>query len=72
MDARNKAYRGARAAFDVPHKADYPTDRSIEVGKQVLGILDGCTDDEFATVLMACMMILGERLAEKKENKSES
>lgn len=41
------------------------TEREIEIGKQVLQILDDCTNDEFATILMACIIVLGQRLAEK-------
>ena len=69
MDARNKAYRGATAVFDAPHRPDFSNSREVKIGVQVLRILDKCTDDEFASVLMACLMILGERLAEKKEKK---
>lgn len=70
IDARSKAYMGATAAFDAPNRPDFPTDREMEIGKRVLQILDDCTNEEFATVLMSCIVFLGDRLAEKKENKS--
>lgn len=38
------------------------SEREIELGKQVLAILDECTADEMATILMACIMFLGQRL----------
>lgn len=69
MDARDKAYMGATAAFDAPNRPGFPTDREYEIGLQVLRILDKCTDEEFATVLMSCIMVLGDRLAEKRKAK---
>lgn len=67
MNARDKAYIGATAVFDAPQKRE-PTEREMDKTRQVLKTLADCTEDEMAQVLMGCILLLGDKLAEKRQN----
>lgn len=60
MSARKKTVKPK------PHRL---TERERELILKLSDIFDGYTDDEMAVALQACIYLLGDRLAEKMENK---